>query len=215
MTRPVGSNSSAVADAGQDRPGRARRMAVFLDRDGTLIEDLGSRPLLDPADLVLLPGVGDALCRLARAGYLRIVVTNQSAVGRGLLDQAGLDRIHAALGRALAAAGASLDALYFCPDVPPPAGSSESAVGWRKPGAGMLLDAAREHDLELSRCWMVGDQSRDTLAGKHAGCRGNLLLRTGQGNRFLYRTADYDRCCDDLGAAVDWIIESDLRREEG
>lgn len=213
MTRPVGSNSSAVPDVSHDRRGRANRVAVFLDRDGTLIEDRG--PLLDPADLVLLPGVGNALCRLARAGYLRIVVTNQSALGRGLLDLDGLDRIHAALGRALAAAGASVDALYFCPDLPPLAESSESALGRRKPGAGMLLDAAREHDLDLSHCWMVGDQSRDTLAGKRAGCRGNLLVRTGQGFRFLDRTADYDHCCDDLGAAVDWILNADLRLEQG
>jgi D-glycero-D-manno-heptose 1,7-bisphosphate phosphatase len=187
-----------------ERPARA---AVFLDRDGTLIEDRG--PLLDPAALYLLPGVAAALRRLAQAGYLRIVVTNQSAIGRGLLDRAGLDRVHAALRRALAAEGASFDALYFCPEAPPPGAPPESPGSRRKPGAGMLVEAAREHGLELSRCWMVGDQSRDTLAGKRAGCRGSLLLRTGQGSRFLDQTADYDRSCSDLGAAVDWILAAD------
>lgn len=183
------------------------RAAVFLDRDGTLIEDRG--PLLDPAGVVVLDGVATALRRLAQAGYLRIVVTNQSVIGRGLLDGAGLDRIHAALRQALAAEGASYDALYFCPDAPQPGGEPESPSSRRKPGVGMLVEAALDHGLELSRCWMVGDQSRDTLAGKGAGCRGSLLLRTGQGRRFVDQTADYDHCCEDLGAAVDWILAAD------
>ncbi len=187
-----------------ERPARA---AVFLDRDGTLIEDRG--PLLDPAGVEVLAGVAAALRRLAQAGYLRIVVTNQSAIGRGLLDRAGLDRIHAALRQALAAEGASFDALYFCPDAPPRDGEPESPSGRRKPGVGMLVEAAREHGLELSRCWMVGDQGRDTLAGQRAGCRGSLLVRTGQGSRFLDQTADYDHAFSDLGAAVDWILDAD------
>jgi len=210
MTRPDESSPSSVAKAGGDRPEAVRRAAVFLDRDGTLIEDRG--PLFDPAGVVLLPGVAEALARLARAGYLRIVVTNQSAVGRGLLEPIGLDRIHAVLGRALAAAGASLDAIYACPDAPPTAGESESPIGRRKPGTGMLTEAARDHALDLSRCWMVGDQARDTLAGKRAGCRGSLLLRTGQGLASLERTADYDHVCEDLDAAVDWILAHDRSR---
>lgn len=181
--------------------------AVFLDRDGTLIADRG--PLLDPRDLELLPGVTAALRRLAAAGYRRILVTNQSAIGRGLLDAAGLERIHAALLAALAAEGAGLEGLYACPDAPPPADRPEDPTARRKPGTGMLVEAARDHGLDLARCWMIGDQSRDTLAGKRAGCRGSLLLRTGQGRAFLDRTADYDHAFDDLAAAADWILAAD------
>lgn len=207
MTRLDDARPSGHPDSDGSRPAEIGRAAVFLDRDGTLIEDRG--PLLDPAGVVLLPGVTDALGRLARAGYLRIVVTNQSAVGRGLLELDGLERIHAALSRALAAGGASLDALYVCPDAPPPTGQPESPIGRRKPGTGMLTEAARDHALDLSRCWMIGDQGRDTLAGKRAGCRGSLLLRTGQGAASIARTADYDHACDDLSAAVDWILACD------
>ncbi len=180
------------------------RPAVFLDRDGTLIEERG--PLLDPADLVLLPGVARALRRLAEAGFVRVLVTNQSAIGRGLLDRPGLDRIHASLGAALAAQGASLDAIYFCPDLPPAVGVPTGALERRKPGAGMLLEAARDHGLALSRSFMVGDQIRDIRAGRRAGCRASLLVRTGQGERFVAQTVDYDACCADLDAAVDWIL---------
>jgi D-glycero-D-manno-heptose 1,7-bisphosphate phosphatase len=76
----------------------------------------------------------------------------------------------------------------------------------------MLLEAAREHGLDLARCWMIGDQARDTLAGQRAGCRGSLLLRTGQGRDFLARTAEYDHACDDLAAAADWILAADRDR---
>jgi len=189
------------------------RAAVFLDRDGTLIEDRG--PLLEPAGLALLPGAALALRRLEEAGYLRILVTNQSAVGRGLLDLAGLDRIHATLVRALAAEGAALDAIYFAPDPPLPPGLEEIATDRRKPGAGMLLEAARDLALDLGRCWMVGDQARDTLAGRRAGCREAILVRTGQGRESAHRSDAWDACCDDLGAAVDRILaapQSRLRR---
>ncbi len=186
---------------------RVARAAVFLDRDGTLIADRG--PLLDPQALELLPGVPDALGRLAGAGYRLIVVTNQSAIGRGLLDLAGLEQIHVALRAALAAEGVRIDDLYFCPDAPVEPPAPEGPTARRKPGAGMLFEAARDHALDLARCFMVGDQGRDTLAGKRAGCRASLLLRTGQGPAFVDRTSDYDVVCDDLQAAADWILAAD------
>ncbi len=183
---------------------RIEGAAVFLDRDGTLIADRG--PLLSPAALELLPGVPDALRRLAGVGYRLIVVTNQSAVGRGLLDLAGLERIHTALRDALAAEGAAIDGLYFCPDAPGPLGEPESPTGRRKPGTGMLVEAARDHALDLGRCFMIGDQARDTRAGQRAGCRASILLRTGQGESFAGCTNDFDLVCDDLPAAADWIL---------
>ena len=202
VSPPAASRTGRAADRA-----RVARTAVFLDRDGTLIADRG--PLLDPRALELLPGVPDALRRLAGAGYRLIVVTNQSAIGRGLLDLAGLERIHAALRAALAAEGTRIDDLYFCPDAPVAASAPESPTARRKPGAGMLFEAARDHALDLARCFMVGDQGRDTLAGKRAGCRASLLLRTGQGRSFIDRTSDYDVVCDDLQAAADWILAAD------
>lgn len=203
--RPPAARRPGSADA-DDRTSGA---AIFLDRDGTLIPDRG--PLLDPAAVELLPGVPEALRRLTGAGYRLIVVTNQSAVGRGLLAVERLDQIHAALRAALAAEGAGIDALYFCPDAPDARTGPESPVARRKPGAGMLLEAAREHGLELARCFMVGDQARDTLAGKRAGCRASILVRTGQGEAFTGHASDYDVLCDDLPAAADWILAVDRR----
>ena len=195
----------------RDPPGG--RAAVFLDRDGTLIADRG--PLLDPGALELLPGVPAALRKLAAEGYARIVITNQSAIGRGWLDVAGLERIHAALRAQLTAEGADIEAIYFCPDAPAPAGAPERPADRRKPGAGMLIEAARDHGLDLARCWMVGDQARDTLAGRRAGCRGTLLLRTGQGPAFADRRDAFDEVVDDLPAAVEWILAADRAGHNG
>lgn len=144
--------------------------AVFLDRDDTLIEDPGY--LNDPAQVKLLPGVELAIRSLHQAGYKLIVVTNQSGIARGMLTEATLELIHAEMRRQLAEKGAHLDAIYFCPFHPEgtvePYGV-ESEL--RKPQPGMLLQAARELELDLSASWMVGDGPRDIEAGLRAGCR--------------------------------------------
>jgi D-glycero-D-manno-heptose 1,7-bisphosphate phosphatase len=150
--------------------------AVFLDRDKTLIEDPG---YLDrPEGVRLLPGVVEALRRLKAVGYRLIVVTNQAAVARGRLTIEGLERIHAELRRQILVAGIELDAIYYCPyhpegTVPPYDREHEE----RKPAPGMLLRAAREMGLDLSRSWMVGDRLRDVQAGRRAGCR-TVLVRS-------------------------------------
>jgi histidinol-phosphate phosphatase family protein len=163
-----------------DRPhvGRAtRRPAVFLDRDGTLIEHVPY--LADPALVRLLPGAAEALKRLRRAGFALILVTNQSAIGRGMLTLDRLGEIHGELLRQLAANGATIDRIYYCPDAP--VGDDRTVVekSDRKPGPGMLLRAARDLDLELSASWMVGDLISDVLAGQNAGCR-SILVQSGQ-----------------------------------
>ena len=149
--------------------------AVFLDRDGTLIESV--HYLNRPEQVRLLPGVSRALLDWQRMGYLRIVVTNQAAISKGLLSLSELDQVHQRLRSLLAQSGASVDAIYF---------SSEAQIGsdrrlvehWdRKPGPGLLLRAAREHDIDLSRSWMIGDRVSDTLAGRHAACQRSVLLR--------------------------------------
>lgn len=150
--------------------------AVFLDRDKTLIDDPG---YLDHPDGVrLLPGVAEGLRRLKEAGYRLVVVTNQSAIARGKVTVDRLETIHAELRRQLTAAGVELDAIYYCPYHPdgtvPPYNREHVE---RKPAPGMLLRAAREMDLNLSKCWMVGDRLRDIQAGRRAGCK-TVLVRS-------------------------------------
>ncbi len=152
--------------------------AVFLDRDDTLIADPGY--LADPAAVRLLDGAAEALRLLAGAGYRLILITNQSGIARGLLDEAQLEAIHAELAGQLAAAGAHLDGIYYCPYHPEGTVERFSRESdERKPGPGMLLRAAREMELDLSASWMVGDRSRDILAGRRAGCR-TVRVLTGE-----------------------------------
>jgi histidinol-phosphate phosphatase family protein len=154
------------------REGPAR--AVFLDRDGVLIEDTGYPD--DPDTIRLLPGVPEGLRLLRRCGWRLIVVTNQSGVARGRFDLARLDAVHDRLRALLAAEGTALDALYYCPHHPecglPP---FDVPCDCRKPAPGMLLAAARELSLRLPECWLVGDRESDVRAARAAGCRAVLL----------------------------------------
>ncbi len=184
--------------------GRAMRRAVFLDRDGTLIEHV---PYLVEVERVrLLPGAAEGVAVVRAAGHLCIVVTNQPVIGRGLLDEAGLHRLHAELDRQLAAAGAAIDAYYFCPFPGVLADRTFVEHPDRKPGPGMLLRAAREHDIDLASSWMVGDSLRDLLAGRRAGCRATILVRTGCGERELAHRDAYDFVCLDLKEASARIV---------
>ena len=178
------------------------RPAVFLDRDGTLIEECSY--LTRPEQVRLLPGVGPALARLRSAGFVCVVVTNQSAVGRGMMTEADLARVHDEFFRQLRAAGAELDGLYYCPAV--------QDHPDRKPAPGMLLRAARDMGLDLAASWVVGDGMRDLLAGRNAGCRGNVVVRTGHplGDDFTLPGPD---CflVDDFPAAVELILSRSRR----
>ena len=150
--------------------------AVFLDRDNTIIANDGY--LGDPAMVKLLPGAGVTLASLRRIGYRIIVVSNQSGVARGLFGPADVEAVNEEMGRQLRRqAGAHIDANYFCPFhpeavVPSYRGDHE----WRKPRPGMLKQAAADFNLDLSQCWLIGDQPRDIAAGAAVGCR-TILLR--------------------------------------
>jgi D-glycero-D-manno-heptose 1,7-bisphosphate phosphatase len=148
--------------------------AVFLDRDNTLIEDPGY--ISHPDQVKLLEGVPEALSELKRMGYKLIVVSNQSAVARGIITEKALAQIHERLEGLLAHQGAALDKIYYCPDHPDgaiPRYRKENP--WRKPAPGMLLAAAEEMDIDLTDSWLVGDSARDIDAGKSAGCRTILI----------------------------------------
>lgn len=146
------------------------KQAVFVDRDNTLMDDPGY--LADPGEVKLLPGVELAIKSLRQAGFMIVVVTNQSGVARGLLSEETLEKIHAALREQLAEKGATLDAIFYCPYHPD--GSVEKYArqsDLRKPAPGMLIKAAEQLDIDLANSWMVGDSSRDIGAGQRAGCR--------------------------------------------
>jgi D-glycero-D-manno-heptose 1,7-bisphosphate phosphatase len=140
--------------------------AAFLDRDGVINKRApGDGYITRPQEFELLPGVAEAIALLNRAGFLVIVVTNQRGIARGLYSQSDLAQIHAKMKNDLAAAGAHLDAIYFCPH------DREPPCDCRKPSPGMLLTAAAEHDIDLSNSWMIGDSDSDREAGRRAGCR--------------------------------------------
>jgi len=182
-----------------------RRPAVFLDRDGTL--NVEQSYLTRPEQMQILEGVGEALQELRAAGFACVVVTNQSAIGRGMMTEADLARIHEEMNRQLEEAGATLDAIYHCPAVPASADPLAIDHPERKPAPGMLLRAAKEMHLDLARSWMVGDSLRDMIAGQKAGCQGCLLVRTGHP---LPATAFGDappfQIVDDLTAATKHIL---------
>ncbi len=150
------------------------KAAVFLDRDGVLNED--KKYLSDPKVATLLPGVAKAIKRLNEAGMAVIVVSNQSGVARGFHTEEDIARFNAELVSQLSMEGARVDGWYYCPHLPE--GSvSEYAIecDCRKPRSGMLTKAAREHEIDLSRSYMVGDKERDIVAGSSVGAKTILV----------------------------------------
>lgn len=180
--------------------------AVFVDRDGVLVEEVGHLHRRD--QLRVLPGVAEALRRVRSAGFLVIVVTNQSAVARGMCSEEELAAIHADLQAMLRERGSGYDDLYYCPHHPTEAvGAYRVQCSCRKPSPGMLLAARSAHGLDLSACVLVGDKNSDVEAAHRAGCVG-VLVRSGHGAR----EADHpwsrpEHVCDDLGQAVTWILD--------
>lgn len=159
--------------------GEAGRPAVFLDRDGTLTAE--AEWVTTSRELELLPFAAEAIVVLRRAGYAVVLATNQSAVARGFVTEAGLAEIHAHMREELARDGAEVDGVYVCPHHPtegfPP---YRRECECRKPKPGMLLAAARDLGLDLAASWVVGDAERDLQAGAAVGARG-ILVATGKG----------------------------------
>ncbi len=146
--------------------------AVFLDRDGTLIEPVPY--LATPEEVRLLPGAAEAVRRFSDAGFLVVLASNQSGIARGLFNEAALSRVHERLVEVLSAEGASLDGAYYCPYLDGPDARVELYrldSELRKPRPGMLFQAAKELDIDLEASWMLGDSPCDAEAGRRAGCR--------------------------------------------
>ena len=143
-------------------------IAVFVDRDGTLNEDHGY--VTSPEQLVLFPGVPKALARLNDLGILVILLTNQSAIGRGFITADDLHLIHRKLTELLEADGGTIDAVYYCPHIP------SEGCACRKPNIEMIQQAAAHFSLDLSQSYFVGDKSSDLEAADKAGVSGVLVL---------------------------------------
>lgn len=140
--------------------------AVFLDRDGVINQKGPDGEYVTRwEDFHFLPGVIEAIARLNKAGFCVVIVTNQRCVAKGLLTEEALELLHRRMTDQLARAGATIDAIYYCPhELEPP-------CCCRKPAPGMLLEAARSRNLDLAASWMIGDSNSDIQAGKNAGCR--------------------------------------------
>jgi D-glycero-D-manno-heptose 1,7-bisphosphate phosphatase len=162
--RSTGNSTSAIAAS---RGGGVNPRAILLDRDGTLIEDHGY--LANPDRIAWKEGAMEALQRLSAAGYRLILVTNQSGIGRGYFTADDMANVNRRLVEDLAQAGLVLDGIYVCPHAP------DEACACRKPQIGLLLQAAADHGLDLSKSWLVGDKCSDILAGRMANLRTALV----------------------------------------
>jgi D-glycero-D-manno-heptose 1,7-bisphosphate phosphatase len=149
------------------------RSFVILDRDGTLIEECNY--LSDPEMVRLISGAGQALCAFRRMGLGILVVTNQSALGRGFFDISRLEEIHSRLRSLLEAEGAEIDDIYVCPHIP------EDDCSCRKPRTGLLEQATRDHGFDPRESFVIGDKASDIELGDNVGAT-TFLVRTGYGD---------------------------------
>jgi D-glycero-D-manno-heptose 1,7-bisphosphate phosphatase len=181
--------------------------AIFLDRDGTLNEETGY--ITDPLQFRLYDFAAEAVRLINARGWRAIVVTNQAGIARGLYDETFLAKLHEQMIRTFDAAGARIDAVYFCPHHPekgePP---YRQACTCRKPAPGMIERAARDFDLHLPNCFVIGDRYSDVAAAHAVGARG-LLLRTGHGQAEI-ETAGWprepDHVAENVIEAVRWVF---------
>lgn len=174
--------------------------AIFLDRDGTLIEE--KHYLHKPEEVALFPGVADALKRLQDAGFRLFIVTNQSGVGRGYFTLEDVEKVHRHLCSELP--GIQFDKIYIAPEHP------DQPSRGRKPSPQFLFDARDEFGLDLGRSYMIGDKMVDLECGWNAGVKESILVRTGYGAKVEAGHPDLSqraRIVDDLRAAADWILK--------
>jgi len=196
--------------------------AIFLDRDGTLIEEIGYLHRLE--DIQIYPEAFEAVKKINQSGAQAIVITNQSAIARGLITQEDLERLHRRISDAFGQKGARLDTYYHCPHHPTEGtGEHTRTCDCRKPQPGLLLGAAQELQLDLEASHMIGDKLRDIEAGHRAGCQ-SILVKTGYGQEELLLLNDEqasrfssinpaqrpDHVSTDILEAVNWILEHNL-----
>lgn len=188
---------------------RNRNKAVFIDRDGTINEEV--QYLANLQDFKLVPGVGEAIKLLNEDEFKVIVVTNQAGVARGYFGEDKIKEIHQEMRRQLREKGAYLDGIYYCPHHPTEGVGKYKKNCWcRKPNPGMVEKAAKDFNLDLGKSYVIGDQLIDVKLGNNAGCK-TVLVLTGYG-RESYRKKDdcevrVDFIANDLKKAVEWILK--------
>jgi D-glycero-D-manno-heptose 1,7-bisphosphate phosphatase len=173
-----------------------KRKAVFVDRDGTLIKEVNF--LSRVKDLEFFPFTDESVSSLKNAGFLVIVVTNQSGIGRGIYTEADMHSIHEEIQKRLSE---PVDAFYFCPHLP------DENCRCRKPNLGMIEQACSDFNIDIERSWMIGDKSLDILTGKNAGIRSAMVL-TGYGREHVEGVkGEAEIVVADIGEAAASIIE--------
>lgn len=176
--------------------------AVFLDRDGVLIEERNYLHRVE--DAAFLPGVAAALKRLSDAGFKLFIVSNQSGVGRGYFTLADVERVNEHLCRELARAGVRFEKIYIAPEAP-----GQPSHG-RKPSPQFLFDARDEFGVDLAQSFMIGDKLIDLECGWNAGVKTSILVRTGYGAKLERKSPEplkLAEMVDDLNGAADWILK--------
>ncbi len=186
------------------------RRAVFLDRDGTLIKEVNG--LTSPDQLEILPGTAQALETINCNGYLAVLVTNQPVVAKGFCTEADIQNIHNKMETLLGREHAYLDKIYYCPHHPEKGFKGERAglkidCACRKPKPGMLLQAAKDLNLDLAKCWMIGDTTTDIKTAQNIGIK-SILLQTGYAGGDKKYDAEPDFVAPDLQSAVQLILRS-------
>ncbi len=177
------------------------RRAVFVDRDGTI--NVERNYLSDPDLLTIFPGAGAALRRLQDAGFLLVVVTNQSGIGRGYYTEADMHRVHERMEALLKAEGVAFGRIYFSPEAP------DQPSRGRKPSPQFLFDARDEFAIDLGQSYMIGDKTIDLETGWNAGCAASVLVRTGYGAETERKGGEHLKraiIVDNLAEAADWIL---------
>lgn len=174
--------------------------AAFLDRDGVINRKAREGEYVTRwEEMQILPGAAEAIALLNQARFGVIVVSNQRCVAKGLITTADLETLHQRMRHVLASAGATIDAIYYCPH------ETQPPCRCRKPQPGMLLDAARDHDIDLRASWMIGDSKADLEAGRSAGCKTALLAGSDEGTKLE---------ADLVAASLLDAVQQILQREE-
>jgi D-glycero-D-manno-heptose 1,7-bisphosphate phosphatase len=195
------------------QPKPSLKPAVFLDRDGVLNQEAGYIHQLE--DLILIPGVAQAVRSLNDNQIFCCLVSNQAGAARGYYPLEHIEALHHRLGELLySEAGAKLDALYYCATLSQPEGGKVAEFRqwstWRKPNTGMLVSAAWDHDLDLSKSFMVGDKATDIDLAHNAGCQG-ILVTSGFGEKVLQGGYQHlvqpDYVAEALPQAIAWILD--------
>ena len=179
--------------------------AVFLDRDGTINEEVGYMDSLEK--LKIIPEAFEAIRLINQNGMKAVVVTNQSGVARGFFSEEFVQTVHAIIQEQLKAGKAFIDAFYFCPHHPTEGqGVYLQTCNCRKPAPGLLFKAADEMEIDLGRSYMIGDMPKDIEAAKRAGAKG-ILVRTGYGQEHRAFDVEPDYIAGNILDAVRWILK--------